>query len=162
MGNYPGLLRDSNTLVGLGPNQLFNESFVRDKYQSSPLRLMTQSQSEREDNNLFSKQDVEQFAYILGQAIGIDKYSHSMLNKTSNLAPLQHLESMRSELLLRTNYQTRQQLEENVCFHLVLSSKTLYGRFTILCITFRSKSHLNSPFQKHPPEVAFKVQYKFH
>lgn len=114
MGSLPSTLRDEQSLLSIGTENVLDESFVRDQYKSSPLRTMVEGLSGVQLDTHFSSKDFEAFSFLTRSNIGSEEYNKALVSQTPELKQLNELSGMRSELIGRIGLQTRQEMEENV------------------------------------------------
>ena len=116
MGNIPSSFSDEKSLLSLQPDALFDESFVRDKFKTSPFRQAAESFTNVTPDPQLSPEVFEQFTYMFGQSIGLEGYGRALLSFSPENQPLTELSKMRTELLARISFQTRKQIEETVYY----------------------------------------------
>ena len=135
MGNNLGILTDESSFVGVPTDSLIKELFLRLTYTTSPYRILSHGLTNHVEKLSFTAEDFEHFSYLFGRTIDIDKFCQAFICHTPELASMHSYDSMRTELLGRTNAQIRHLLEKTVC--------TLHFVYLPLCLTLLLSLYLD-------------------
>lgn len=111
MGNFQSTLIDRGAFLYFETSDVFNETYIREQYKSSPLRALSERLPDTHAISSFSADAFENFSYLVSQHIGYEEYSKALVAQTPTINRFDDFVSMRSELVNRIGIKTREELE---------------------------------------------------
>jgi hypothetical protein len=135
MGIIESSLHDEKSLISVGFEPLLDQSFVHEKYQTSPLRAhLDDVSTDRTQSSTSLTSNLEDFQLLLSRYISSDDFGKALVAKNPSFSHFSKFYRMRTELLARIGFQMRKEMEEKVrpffCFvSLALGCPFEFGSF---------------------------------